>query len=79
MERVKAIYHNGTFIPQAPFSMPDDTPVELTVHPILAEPPLISDEDLRRQVLREIVQSMMSNPIPAGAPRFTREELHARG
>lgn len=79
MERVKAVYHNGTFIPQAPFALPEDTPVELTVHPILIEPPQIADEELRRQVLGEIVQSMMNNPIPAGAPRFTREELHARG
>ena len=40
--------------------------------------PLIKDSGARIQMLKEIVNSMRSNTIPANAPHLTREELHAR-
>ena len=40
--------------------------------------PTIKDPAERAAMLKEIVKSMRSNPIPADAPHLTREELHAR-
>ncbi len=37
-----------------------------------------TDTDGRARILRSMVERMKANPIPAGAPRFTREELHER-
>jgi predicted DNA-binding antitoxin AbrB/MazE fold protein len=78
MERVRAVYQNGAFIPQVPFDFPENAEVELTVQSISSELPLISDDEQRAQLLQAIVRNMRNNPIPAQAPGFTREELHAR-
>jgi hypothetical protein len=40
--------------------------------------PSIKDSGARARMLKEIVNSMRSNAIPANAPHLTREELHAR-
>jgi hypothetical protein len=41
-------------------------------------PPVITAPEERARVIDEIVRSMQTNPLPAQAPRFTREELHER-
>lgn len=41
-------------------------------------PPSIAAPEERARVTAEIVRSMQANPIPAEAPRFTREDLHER-
>lgn len=41
-------------------------------------PALVTDKAERAQLLRNLVERMDANPIPADAPRFTREELHER-
>lgn len=48
------------------------------VQPESSLPPAITDPEERARVIGEIVRSMQANPIPANAPRFTREELHER-
>lgn len=40
--------------------------------------PEITATEEQSRVIDENVQSMQSNPIPADAPRFMREELHER-
>jgi hypothetical protein len=40
--------------------------------------PEITTPDDRARMIDKIVRSMQANPIPAEAPRFTREELHDR-
>jgi hypothetical protein len=77
-QRVKAVYHKGAFVPQLPFSLPEDTEVELTIDDPFTVPPEITDPEQRTRFIEEIVRSMQSNPIPVNAPRFTREELHER-
>jgi hypothetical protein len=52
--------------------------VELTIDDPFTIPPEITDPEQRTRFIEEIVRSMQSNPIPADAPRFTREELHER-
>ena len=41
-------------------------------------PPKIEDTAERSRILRMVGQNMRNNPLPANAPRFTRDELHER-
>ena len=75
---LKAIYQNGTFVPLEPFDMPEDSQVEITVRSSALIAPKITDEKQKAAVLRQVVQSMQANPLPADAPHFTRQELHER-
>ena len=78
-QRLKAIYRNGAFIPQAPCDLQEESEVELTVHESNVAPPRVTDPEERKRIMEELIQNMRSNPIPPDAPRrFTREELHER-
>jgi hypothetical protein len=43
-----------------------------------SSPPEITAPEEQSRVIDEIVRRMQSNPVPADAPRFTRESLHER-
>jgi predicted DNA-binding antitoxin AbrB/MazE fold protein len=77
-QRLKAIYREGAFIPQVPCDLPEGAEVELTIHEAHTLPPKVTDPEERKRIISEIIQNMLDNPIPANAPRFTREELHER-
>jgi predicted DNA-binding antitoxin AbrB/MazE fold protein len=77
-QRLKAIYQNGAFIPQTPCDLPENSEVELVIESPRLRPPTVTDPEERKRILKELVQNMRDNPIPADAPRFTREELHER-
>ncbi len=77
-QSLKAIYRNGAFIPQTPCDLPEGAEVELTVHASNIIPPGEKDPEERKRILARMVERMKANPIPADAPRFTREELHER-
>jgi predicted DNA-binding antitoxin AbrB/MazE fold protein len=77
-QRLKAIYQNGAFIPQGPCDLPENSEVELIIESPRVLPPKVTDPEERKRILKELVQNMRDNPIPANAPRFTREELHER-
>ena len=77
-QRLKAIYREGAFIPQMPCDLPEGAEVELTIHEANTLPPKVTDPEERKRVMSELIQNMLDNPIPADAPRFTREELHER-
>ena len=77
-QRLRAIYQNGVFIPQEPCNLPENSEVELVIeHPHII-PPTVTDPEGRKRILKRMVERMRANPIPANAPRFTREELHER-
>lgn len=78
-DTLRAIYRNGAFVPVVPCNLPEETEVEVVVReePRVL-PPLESDPKERERIKRELIARMQSNPIPANAPRFTREELHER-
>jgi hypothetical protein len=40
--------------------------------------PEVKDVSERASLLKQIVERMQHNPIPAEAPHLTREDLHAR-
>jgi predicted DNA-binding antitoxin AbrB/MazE fold protein len=77
-QRLKAIYREGAFIPQMPCDLPEGAEVEITIHGANLLPPEVTDPEDRRRIMNELIQNMLDNPIPANAPRFTREELHER-
>jgi predicted DNA-binding antitoxin AbrB/MazE fold protein len=78
VQRLKAVYQNGAFVPQAPCDLPEGSEVELTIHDPYTIPPSVTDPQERARILKELVQRMKDNPLPADAPHFTREELHER-
>jgi predicted DNA-binding antitoxin AbrB/MazE fold protein len=78
-QRVRAIYQGGAFIPQVPCDLPENTEVELIIETPRVIPSKVTDPDERKRILQQMVERMLTNPIPADAPRrFTREELHER-
>ena len=77
-QTLKAIYRQGAFIPQVPCNFPEGAEVELTIHDPYTIPPEVTDPAERARILAQVVQNMRDNPIPADAPRFTREKLHER-
>jgi predicted DNA-binding antitoxin AbrB/MazE fold protein len=77
-QRLKAIYREGVFIPQAPCDLPEDSEVELVIEKPGVIPPAVIDTEERKRILKRMVERMQANPIPANSPRYTREELHER-
>ncbi|HXU08690.1 MAG TPA: antitoxin family protein [Blastocatellia bacterium] len=77
-QTIRAVFRDGVFVPQQPCDLPDGSRVELTIDDPYTMPPEITDPAERAALLKEVVRSMRENPIPADAPRFTRDELHER-
>ena len=46
--------------------------------PLSSEGLAVTDAAERSRLLAALLERMRANPIPANAPRFTREELHER-
>lgn len=78
VQRLKAVYQNGAFVPQAPCDLPEGSEVELTIHDPDTIPPSVTDPEERKRIINRMIERMRANPIPANAPHFTREELHER-
>jgi predicted DNA-binding antitoxin AbrB/MazE fold protein len=78
-DTVRAVYRNGAFVPVVPCNLPEETEVEVVVQGASGIlPPLVTDPAERARIRKELIARMQTNPIPANAPRFTREELHER-
>ena len=77
-QRIKAVYRGGAFVPKTPCDLPEDAEVELTVGDPYLLPPEEKDPKKRAEILKRVVESMLKNPLPPDAPRFTRDELHER-
>lgn len=76
--RIRAVFRDGKFVPSEPCALPEASEVELVVQSPHIDPPAITDPAERAKNLNEVVARMMANPIPADAPKFTRDELHER-
>lgn len=76
--KFRAVYRNGAFVPQRKCDIPEGTEVELTVEEPSILPPTVTDPEERQRVIERLLKRMDENPIPAAAPRFTRDELHER-
>ena len=80
IEPIRAVFREGAFHPVTPCLVPENKEVNFIVQPLSGalEPPTVTDPEERKAILRRVTERMMNNPIPASAPRFTREELHER-
>jgi hypothetical protein len=76
--RIRAVFHDGKFVPSEPCALPEASEVELVVQAPGIVPPAISDPAERARVLDEVVRRMMAQPLPADAPRLTRDQMHER-
>lgn len=78
LEEFDAIYRDGVFVPVTPCELADNTRVRVIVGNASVQPPLVSDPVERQRILEETLARMKANPIPANAPKYTREELNER-
>ena len=79
IRRIRAVYRNGTFCPETPCDLPDNSEVELLVQETNVRRPSVTDPEERIRTLQRITERMQNNPLPPGAPQFSRDELHERG
>ena len=77
-QRIKAVFQNGRFIPRESCNLPDGSEVELIVEGPRVLPPEVKDPEERRRIVKAMIERMKENPMPADAPRFSRDELHER-
>lgn len=77
-QKIKAVFHDGAFVPQQPCNFPEGSEVELIVERPNVLPPEENDPEERKRILKELVEDIRRNPFPENAPRFTREEMHER-
>lgn len=78
IRRIKAVYRDGAFVPEEPCDLPEETHVELSIEGSTVLPPLVTDAEERRRIVEDVTRRMRENPIQPGAPRLTRDDLHAR-
>jgi hypothetical protein len=57
-QKLKAIYKDGTFIPKANCSLPNNTAVELSIYRARSADSDIIDPDVRKEVLYSLLQRM---------------------
>ncbi len=74
--KLKAIYREGAFIPEVSCNLPEESQVELLVEGPLLLPPAVTDPEEKFRLVKMVMQRMRENPVPQGAPQFTRDELH---
>ncbi len=76
---INATFRNGVFVPSEPCDLPNETEVRLVIEGrSTVIPPSVTDPQERAKIMAGLIERMRNNPIPANAPRFTREELHER-
>ena len=77
-QRIRAVFHDGAFIPQQPCDLPEGSEVVLEIAASHVLPPEEPDPEERKRILKEVVEDMRRHPFPDDAPHFTREEMHER-
>ena len=75
---IRAVYRDGAFRPETPCDLPENSEVEILVQESRGRGPSVTDPVERHRILRQITERMQGNPLPPGAPRFSRDELHER-
>jgi hypothetical protein len=76
--RIRAVFRDGKFVPAEPCALPESQEVELTIESPRIIPPAIADPAQRAKAMEELVARMKANPLPADAPKLTRDQLHER-
>ena len=76
--RIRAVFRDGKFVPVEPCPLPESQEVELTVESPRVIPPSITDPALRAEAMEKLIARMKAQPLPADAPKLTRDQLHER-
>jgi len=77
---VKAVYEQGSFVPETPCDLPEGAKVVLMIQREgMALPPEVTAPEERAAVLQSLVERMKRNPLPPDSRRFSRDEMHDRG
>ena len=77
-DRLKAVYRGGAFVPETPCDLPEGAEVELFVQGPLVLSPSVTEPQERAGLLAKLTLRMQENPVPAQAPRYSRDQLHER-
>jgi len=78
IRRMQAVYRGGVFLPAVRCDLPENSAVELVVQEAARQPPQVTAVEERRRILKRVTERMRANPLPADAPRFSRDQLHER-
>jgi predicted DNA-binding antitoxin AbrB/MazE fold protein len=79
MELMNAVFEHGAFRPESPVELPEGTRVRLAVESFrIAPPPQARSVEERRRIRQRVVERMMRNPLPPGAPPFKRDDMYDR-
>ena len=76
--KFKAIFRDGSFIPQEPCDLPEEAEVDLLIQGPAVIPPKVLEPQEKELILKRLKRRILQNPFPDEAPVFTREELHER-
>jgi len=77
-QKLRAVYRDGAFLPEAPVDLPNNSQVNLLVEEATVLPPSVTEPKERQRVLKRVTERMQDNPLPAGAPHLSRDVLHER-
>jgi hypothetical protein len=75
-QKVRAIYRVGVFVLQEPCDVTEESEVELIIQGPLVLSPEVTGPVEKACLLKIVAERVQQNPIPAGVPCLTREELH---
>jgi predicted DNA-binding antitoxin AbrB/MazE fold protein len=78
--KIRAVVQGGALVPCGPLDLPEGAEVDLLVESSAARHAKVTDPEEKKRILKEVVESMRSNPIPEGAPPlpFSRDWMHER-
>ncbi|MEA5511047.1 antitoxin family protein [Crocosphaera sp. UHCC 0190] len=74
LKKVKAIYCDGTFIPQDPCYLPENAEVELTIQVASGYAHTVVDRETRKEILEALLHRMRQTSMMANAHRVTISE-----
>ncbi len=69
---------DGKLVPVEPCHFQESQEVEITVESTRIILPAITNPAARAKAMEELVTRMKANPLPANAPKLTRDQLHER-
>ncbi|MDJ0508522.1 MAG: DUF104 domain-containing protein [Crocosphaera sp.] len=72
LKKVKATYRNGTFIPNTPCHLPDNTEVELMIDVPSEYAQSIVDRETRKEILHALLSRMRDSSL---VPKVNRVSL----
>jgi hypothetical protein len=76
--RIRAVFQDGKFVPVEPCALPESQEVQLIIESPRIIPSAITNPAERAKLMEELVARMKANPLPANAPKLTRDQLHER-